>query len=348
MTTPLILSDVESAIVSALSFHRFHPFFIVREFGAVADLRERIRSGRSLRAPAVANPKENAKYRYDEVNLLMDRVQMEISVRQVRPRYRKSIDLVVLRSSPTVSVGNNGAGDVLEQFDLSDIDVAIEVKASQSADPASRGSYVQDIYALLRLREQSLKIHPDDPAHAYFVLFDRNDEVYGQWNNSKPKVKWESATRQRFVFARANFPRLTVDGSLAECGLVVSQARPRHTEVWIKCFVLDSVQPTPFCFYAFFRDGGTPTNLKPYVVSDGSVESDPSSNAVTDNADESVRRARKPGRRTSSSRKEAASKLPAKYRDALGNTWSGRGPRPKWLKAAVASGSSLESFLVEA
>lgn len=38
-------------------------------------------------------------------------------------------------------------------------------------------------------------------------------------------------------------------------------------------------------------------------------------------------------------------KVPAKYRDpATGQTWSGRGLHPKWLKAALASGARLEDF----
>lgn len=32
------------------------------------------------------------------------------------------------------------------------------------------------------------------------------------------------------------------------------------------------------------------------------------------------------------------------YRDDSGNTWSGRGPRPRWLKAALAAGKSLDDF----
>lgn len=40
-------------------------------------------------------------------------------------------------------------------------------------------------------------------------------------------------------------------------------------------------------------------------------------------------------------------KVPAKYRDAAtGATWSGRGLRPNWLKAALASGKKLEDFAV--
>jgi len=33
-----------------------------------------------------------------------------------------------------------------------------------------------------------------------------------------------------------------------------------------------------------------------------------------------------------------------KYRDETGNIWGGRGPRPGWLRAALAAGRSLESF----
>lgn len=39
------------------------------------------------------------------------------------------------------------------------------------------------------------------------------------------------------------------------------------------------------------------------------------------------------------------SKVPAKYRDAsTGDTWSGRGLQPKWLKAALQAGKSLQDF----
>ncbi|WP_310733677.1 H-NS family nucleoid-associated regulatory protein [Aquincola tertiaricarbonis] len=45
--------------------------------------------------------------------------------------------------------------------------------------------------------------------------------------------------------------------------------------------------------------------------------------------------------------KGAAGKPPVKYRDESGNTWSGRGLQPRWLKQALANGSALESFRVE-
>jgi DNA-binding protein H-NS len=40
-------------------------------------------------------------------------------------------------------------------------------------------------------------------------------------------------------------------------------------------------------------------------------------------------------------------KVAAKYRDATtGETWSGRGLQPKWLKAALAQGRRLTDFAV--
>jgi len=40
-------------------------------------------------------------------------------------------------------------------------------------------------------------------------------------------------------------------------------------------------------------------------------------------------------------------KAPIKYRDANGNTWSGRGLKPRWLRDAIESGQTLESFLID-
>lgn len=40
-------------------------------------------------------------------------------------------------------------------------------------------------------------------------------------------------------------------------------------------------------------------------------------------------------------------KVAVKYRNAAtGDTWSGRGLRPNWLKAAIASGRKIEEFAV--
>ena len=42
----------------------------------------------------------------------------------------------------------------------------------------------------------------------------------------------------------------------------------------------------------------------------------------------------------------AGTVLPARFRDDQGNTWSGRGLQPKWLREAIAAGNALESFRI--
>ncbi|CAD6532638.1 H-NS family nucleoid-associated regulatory protein [Paraburkholderia sabiae] len=34
-----------------------------------------------------------------------------------------------------------------------------------------------------------------------------------------------------------------------------------------------------------------------------------------------------------------------RYRDASGNTWTGEGDQPEWLRRAVAAGQSIDHFL---
>lgn len=40
------------------------------------------------------------------------------------------------------------------------------------------------------------------------------------------------------------------------------------------------------------------------------------------------------------------SKVAPKYCDTSGNTWSGRGNRPRWLTAAINEGKKLEDFVI--
>jgi DNA-binding protein H-NS len=43
--------------------------------------------------------------------------------------------------------------------------------------------------------------------------------------------------------------------------------------------------------------------------------------------------------------KRSGAKVAPKYRDAAtGNTWSGRGLQPRWLKQALASGKKISDF----
>ena len=42
----------------------------------------------------------------------------------------------------------------------------------------------------------------------------------------------------------------------------------------------------------------------------------------------------------------AGRKVPPKYRDKSGNTWSGRGAQPRWMTTAINAGAKREDFLI--
>lgn len=51
---------------------------------------------------------------------------------------------------------------------------------------------------------------------------------------------------------------------------------------------------------------------------------------------------------TGKKKAEGGRKAPVKYRDGAGNSWTGRGLQPRWLKEALASGKQLSDFAVDA
>ena len=54
---------------------------------------------------------------------------------------------------------------------------------------------------------------------------------------------------------------------------------------------------------------------------------------------------KKAAAKNASARSTAKKTAKAKYQDGAGNSWGGMGPRPRWLKQAIASGKKLEDFL---
>jgi len=40
-------------------------------------------------------------------------------------------------------------------------------------------------------------------------------------------------------------------------------------------------------------------------------------------------------------------KVPPRYRGPSGETWAGRGARPRWLVAAIKGGNKLDDFLID-
>jgi DNA-binding protein H-NS len=63
--------------------------------------------------------------------------------------------------------------------------------------------------------------------------------------------------------------------------------------------------------------------------------------AIASVGGERVRRAR-PGGSALRGRK-----VPPKYRGPSGETWAGRGAKPRWLVAAIKGGKKLNDFLIE-
>jgi len=52
------------------------------------------------------------------------------------------------------------------------------------------------------------------------------------------------------------------------------------------------------------------------------------------------------GKSIKSAKSLKGKKVPPKYRSPSGETWAGRGQRPKWLVAAMKKGKKIESFLI--
>ena len=53
------------------------------------------------------------------------------------------------------------------------------------------------------------------------------------------------------------------------------------------------------------------------------------------------------GRRVSGGSVLKGRKVPPKYRSRSGETWAGRGAKPRWLVDAIKEGRKLEDFLIE-
>jgi DNA-binding protein H-NS len=53
------------------------------------------------------------------------------------------------------------------------------------------------------------------------------------------------------------------------------------------------------------------------------------------------------GRRTVRGSALKGKKVPPKYRGPSGETWAGRGVRPRWLVAAIKRGKKLDDFLID-
>ncbi len=67
-------------------------------------------------------------------------------------------------------------------------------------------------------------------------------------------------------------------------------------------------------------------------------------NAKTAKASSKTKRSGSRKSRTDKGRPVA--KVPPKYTDGQGNTWTGRGKQPRWVVASLAAGRTLESMII--
>jgi DNA-binding protein H-NS len=54
----------------------------------------------------------------------------------------------------------------------------------------------------------------------------------------------------------------------------------------------------------------------------------------------------KTAKRSAATGTKTTAKVAPKYRDAHGNTWTGRGQKPVWMRDAIAQGAKQEDFLI--
>ncbi|OYY73253.1 MAG: hypothetical protein B7Y40_10230 [Gammaproteobacteria bacterium 28-57-27] len=54
----------------------------------------------------------------------------------------------------------------------------------------------------------------------------------------------------------------------------------------------------------------------------------------------------KSSKRVAATGSKTSTKVAPKYRDAHGNTWTGRGQKPVWMRDAIAQGAKQEDFLI--
>jgi DNA-binding protein H-NS len=54
----------------------------------------------------------------------------------------------------------------------------------------------------------------------------------------------------------------------------------------------------------------------------------------------------KSSKRSAATGAKTTAKVAPKYRDAHGNTWTGRGQKPVWMRDTIAQGAKQEDFLI--
>lgn len=239
---------VDDAIRSFVEDQIAQPFAILRERGAVAELRSRLMSNglnTLVDAKLIDQPRgtkeKDGQLRFVQTN----RVQLEItastkySLSQPPNELSKALDIVVLSETPTLYLAKNGPGDVIQQVAPESLSAAIEVKASPSLDKTAGGEYIKDISALLWLASGS-------GVSAYFVLLDKSDAFYSPCaENVANRTRWWEDREDSIVLRyRKNKKQIlgsngagSINTSPQRLGIEISGSKPaegvRYVEIWL-------------------------------------------------------------------------------------------------------------------
>lgn len=146
----------------------------------------------------------------------------------------------------------------------------------------------------------------------------KNQEVAGVVERIKTAIEHYGLTAEQLGLARATAStrkgtRAPASGSASRSGSPQAKYADDQGNVWA------GRGPRPHWLRDALAAGKSPEDFAP---------------------NSSPKATRKPGAGGTSKRKAQG------YSDRSGNTWSGFGPKPRWLKHALASGGSLEQFAV--
>jgi len=199
--------EIESKIHIFLKAHKNTPFAILREAGAVAELRQHLKNIPQLKSKSSAQLSERAegkqKFSINPRSIEVDRIQLEIKIHASSELQKKAesskpfgyrTDIVVFKENGVLlTCYGNGPGDVVASTPISSICAAIEVKASPSIDLGQKRAYLEDIEHLLSLVENGI-------CASFFVFLDKSQHMYGSWIKGDPhpaRIDWSGYDKSK-------------------------------------------------------------------------------------------------------------------------------------------------------
>lgn len=167
------------AITQTVNGHVALPFGLIREQSLVSEIYSQLRSSAQLaqttKLNLAATPRQS--YKWPAKLMKVNRVQCEMEVGIAtpgKPTKASIIDLVVFKKNPNVSltVHQNGPGDIVQKISSTDVAAAIECKASPSKPNGQKKLYLKDLCDLYALASAN-------GTDCFFVLLDKTQGLYG-------------------------------------------------------------------------------------------------------------------------------------------------------------------------